>query len=144
MSENENTFDAAAMAQLSAEDLIAQIDALDDGELAAVHEEEATGQARPDVLSAIADERAVRAAGSEPTDEPSNPGTEAAPEPAPQAAQPELVADENGMVPMHAPENSGDVSHGGKTYACQNGIVRVPEEAVATLKMHGFSVASAE
>lgn len=51
--------------------------------------------------------------------------------------------EDDGLVDLHGPENCGDVSHGGNVYECKDGKVRVPHEAVAALKAHGFTVAPA-
>lgn len=48
-------------------------------------------------------------------------------------------AEDDGLVHLHGPENCGDVSHGGTVYACKDGKVRVPHEAVAALQAHGFT-----
>lgn len=121
MSENENTFDAAGLVAGSAEDVVVQLSALNDEELASVHEAEEAGENRPEVIEAIAAIQAERA-----------------------APDPDPVPDGDGMVDLYAPENSGDVSYDGKSYPCEDGVVRVPHAAVADLKLHGFSTRKPE
>ena len=44
------------------------------------------------------------------------------------------------LVKLKAPEGITDVSFGGVSYAVENGIVEVDEEAVQYLHQHGFVV----
>ncbi|HKJ94273.1 MAG TPA: hypothetical protein VKA32_01435 [Gammaproteobacteria bacterium] len=133
MSEKEN-FDAAAFVQKSAEEVIVQLESLDDDQLVAVHDAEVADENRADVLELIAAELSARAEaenGLEGEGDPQPPAPPPAPNPEPQASA-------GDMVTLIAPEGSGDVSHDGKTYACQDGKVSVPYAAVGMLGMHGF------
>lgn len=47
------------------------------------------------------------------------------------------------MVKLKAPEGSTGCSHNGNEYEVVDGIVEVPEEAVADLLPHGYTVAPA-